>query len=120
MAIKISGTTVIDDSRALVNISNLSSISGAAIYKNSTFTLSANSSYLIDTSAGGFTGTLPTAPTSGTYVTIIDATNNWVKNNFTLSPGGSDTISGSASSLICNLSGYEITLLYKSSNWSII
>lgn len=65
--------------------------------------------------------TLPTTPTDGTYLIIVDGDLNAGTNNHTLYPGGSDTIN-EGSSFVQNANGESTHLLYNSdgTDWQII
>ena len=75
--------------------------------------------FLVDSSAGPLTLTLPTTPTTGSSVRIIDAFSTFWTNNVTLVPGGSDSINGNTSNLVIDLSSVDLLLVYKSGDWSI-
>lgn len=99
MAIKVSNTTVINDSRALQNISSVDSATvtalnnagvGGSSYVNKTanYTASAGDLLTANTTGGVFTITLPSSPSSGDSVTIIDVNRSWVNNSLTVAASG--------------------------------
>jgi hypothetical protein len=99
MAIKVNSTTVINDSRALQNITSLDSATvsamnlagvGAASYNNITSNYTASSGELIsaNTTGGSFTITLPSSPSVGQSITIADIDRSWVGNNLTVAASG--------------------------------
>lgn len=99
MAIKVSNTTVINDSRALQNISSVDSATvtalnnagvGGSSYANKTanYTASVGDLLTANTTGGAFTITLPSSPSSGDSVTIIDVNRSWVNNSLTVAASG--------------------------------
>ena len=99
MAIKVSGTTVVNDSRALQNISSVDSATvtalnnagvGGSSYANKTanFTASAGDLLTANTTGGAFTITLPSNPSTGDSVGIIDVNRSWVTNSLTVAASG--------------------------------
>ena len=75
--------------------------------------------YLVDTSAGPITLTLPLVPFLGENMEFIDAAGTWATNNLTVAHNG-HTIMGSAADLICNLGGEVFRLWFNASNdWRI-
>ncbi len=92
--------------------------SPAPTYINATTSITAGQ-YLVDTTGGAFSLTLPAAPVAGTAIRFIDAADSFMLNNLTLIPGGTDTIYGSSTNLICDVNGSDLLIWYKSGNWSI-
>ena len=77
-----------------------------------------NQGVLADTSAGAFTVTLPSTPTTGAQVVIADAGGAWGTNNLTVARNGS-TISGLAENLVCDISGASVQFVYDGTTWEI-
>ncbi len=76
--------------------------------------------YLVDTSGGPVSLTLPASPALGYAIRLIDAADTFSTNPMTLvSGGGGNTIYGSTANFVCDLSGADLTVFYKSGNWSI-
>jgi hypothetical protein len=74
---------------------------------------------LANTTGGAFTRTLPSAPVLGDWVEAWDHSRTWAASNFTFGRNGK-TIGGSASDLVCNVSGAKVKLRYDGvSNWII-
>jgi len=73
-------------------------------------TLTVNRKYLVDSSGGAITLTLPASPSVGDYVYLGDA-NDWETNNITVLPNG-NLIEGSASDLLIDIGGILVALLY--------
>lgn len=87
--------------------------------RNSNFAASSNVSYLVDTSGGPVTASLPLG-TAGQVVQFTDSASTWGTNNLTLQPQAGDRIQGIAVSqpLIANLSGAWVELSWDSvNNW---
>ena len=87
--------------------------------QSTTYTASANSYIAASTASSAWTLTLPTSPSTGSTVWVIDSANNWSTNNLTISPGGANTIQGSAQNLICNVSNRIVVLYYTGSTWQV-
>jgi len=90
------------------------------IYENNNFTISSSGiSYLLDSSAGSFTVTLPASPTLGYSAVFTDATNTWATNNVTIGRNG-HTIMGLAQNLILNVSDQTFTIWYNGTDWRLL
>ncbi len=87
----------------------------ASMYINSSTTVGPGP-YLTDTSVTAFTATLPATPVLGTSCEFIDGPGTWGTNNLTIGHNG-NTIMGSASDLICNVSGEDFRIWYNGSDW---
>lgn len=128
MAIKISNTTVVNDSRQLQNIASLdattiTTLKNAGIggttftKKTANYTAVDKDGIIADTTAGAFTVTLPASPTVGMQVQIADGA-DWGTNNLTVARNGS-TIEGAAEDLTLDISGAMVTLIYDGSTWEV-
>ena len=84
-------------------------------------TLSAQKSYMVDTSSSAYTVTLPATPSSGDYVEIFDRLNTFGTNNLTIDRNGSN-IESLAENLVGNVNGAAFKLAYADSTtgWQII
>lgn len=80
-------------------------------YKSTSFTAVSQNNYLVDTSGGALTVTLPAAPNVGDVIQLADPTNSWNLNNVTLNGNGKN-IASSSSSLTLNISGSLVSLKY--------
>ena len=78
---------------------------------NSPYTAVANDQILANTSSGTITVTLPTTPSTGDEVTIIDARGTFNTNNLTVGRNG-EPINSAASDLTLSTNGQAITLVY--------
>lgn len=88
------------------------------IYVNSSSSVSPGS-YLVDTSAGGFTLTLPASPNRGDTLTLIDAMGTWAAANFILARNGK-TIMAKAEDLTVNVSDQQFSIWYNGSDWRLV
>ena len=79
--------------------------------KTATFTAASGEGYFCNTSGGAFTVNLP-AGSAGAIVAISDYTRTFNSNNLTISPNGSEKISGVVSDLTLSVNGQALTLVY--------
>jgi hypothetical protein len=82
-------------------------------YQNSNFNASANYTYLVDTSAGTVTATLPVSPTNYDRIAFKDADGTFSTYNLAINPNGK-TIAGSSSNLTLTNNYESIDLIYSS------
>jgi hypothetical protein len=101
-------------------IASTPSITQSYIFKSGNYIATANESIAADTSAGGWTLTLPPNPANGTVITAADAKASWGTNNLTIAPSSGSTIQGLVQNFICNVSNWQVTLYFNSSSWYII
>jgi hypothetical protein len=82
--------------------------------KTSNYTASNNDGVLTDTTSGSFTVTLPSSPSVGNIVLVIDSLSQWGTNNLTIDPTGSIKIAGNTAgdTLVCDITGATVTLVY--------
>jgi hypothetical protein len=66
---------------------------------------------MVNSTAGSVTITLPSTPSLGDTIKIVDGTGNFATNNLTLSPG-SEKIKGINGSLTFNTNDLAVTLVY--------
>ena len=86
--------------------------------KTATYNANVNDGVQTNTSGGAFTVNLPASPAVGDQVVIVDSNSSWATNNLTVGRNGS-TIQGSASDLICDISGVSIQLIYTGTTWDV-
>ena len=131
MAIKISGTTVIDNSRNITDVenvgdantvyygdgSNLTGVGGgggAAInVLTSSTTLSSGNAYMIN-AGSAITLTLPASPSTGDAIDILNNT----PYTHTVARNGS-TIQGIAENMVVGELGVRFKIWYTGSTWSL-
>lgn len=90
----------------------------SAIYANSSRAITPGT-YFVDTTAGGFTLTLPTSPSLGDSFTFVDANNTWGDINWILAPG-SNTFEGVAGNLEVDVSDQMWSLIFRNSRWEFV
>jgi hypothetical protein len=88
------------------------------VYVNSSITC-VSQYYNVNTTAGGFTLTLPAFPATGTTVTFMDSDGMWGTNNWTLA-GNGNTIMGYTSPFTINVSDQQFTVWYNGSEWRFV
>ena len=94
---------------------------GGIVYtavKTTTYTAVSNDGVLTNTTGGAFTVNLPASPATGTQVFIADSAGTWATNNLTIGRNGS-TIEGSATDLVCDISGVNVQCVYNGTTWDI-
>jgi len=79
--------------------------------KTATFTATSGEGYFCNTSGGVFTVNLP-AGSAGAIVAVADYTRTFNTNNLTITPNGSEKIAGINDSLVLNVNGQALTLVY--------
>jgi hypothetical protein len=88
------------------------------VVKTGNYTTQSGEGVLADTSGGSFTVTLPASPAVGDQCVVADPTGDWATNNLTVGRNGS-TIAGSASDLVCDISGVAVQLVYNGTTWDV-
>jgi hypothetical protein len=73
---------------------------------------------LCDTSGGSFTLTLPSAPSTGAVIDILDSKGTFSTYKLTIAPNGK-TIMGDSGNMYAVNSGYAVTLVYNGSDWRV-
>jgi hypothetical protein len=81
------------------------------------YAASVNDALIADTTNGGFTVTLPAAPSVGNYIAITDG-GDWLVNSLTVARNGS-TIEGSANDLILDVRDTKVEFVYDGSTWQV-
>ncbi len=82
--------------------------------KTANYTAANNDGVLTDTTGGAFTVTLPTTPSVGDIVIVIDSLSQWGTNNLTVDPTALIKIAGNTAgdTLVCDITGATVTLVY--------
>lgn len=75
-------------------------------------------SYLVNTSAGPITLTLPLGPNLGDSLEFVDVAGTWSPNNLTINRNG-QTIMGVADNLVCNVPGETFRLWFNGTTWRL-
>jgi len=110
--------TVGDKSTKLATTAFVNLNSRPWAYVNSSTTVQSEY-YNVNTTAGGFTLTLPASPNTGTTVTFMDSDGMWGTNNWTLA-GNGNTIMGYSSPFTINVSDQQFTVWYNGSDWRFV
>ena len=102
-----SGTNYLDAeltiTSSLIKLDTQLASTTAWLVKDANYTASSGDKILADTNnIGAFTITLPSSPTPGMEVSVVDAANTWGTNNLTIS-SGAENIAGLASPFIFNV-----------------
>jgi hypothetical protein len=92
-------------------------VSAPATYINSSTTLGPGL-YIVDTSAGAISITLPAAPATGALLEFRDAVGTWDSNPLTLLRNGK-TIMSIADDLIVNARGLVLSVEYNGTTWRL-
>ncbi len=92
--------------------------SGVVRYVNASATVSVGV-YLVDTSAGAITLTLPASPAAGDAITFIDAKAYWALNHLTLGRNG-HTVMGYAADLDVDVADQQFTIWWNGSDWRLV
>jgi hypothetical protein len=117
---------------AVVSGTDIKTINGSSILgsgdirsvftiKTSAYNLAHGDSIAADTTTAAFTLTLPSSPTAGMSVKIVDYAGTFATNNLTIARNGAN-INGLAEDLTCNTKNLSITLNYidATQGWRII
>jgi len=82
-------------------------------YKDANFTAAAGGAYITNTTAAGFTMTLPAAPADNDQVLFVDSFGTWGTNNLTVAQAGGYKIAGVNENLTCDQNYATIRLTFK-------
>jgi hypothetical protein len=82
--------------------------------KTANYTAVNNDGVLTNTTGGSFTVTLPTSPTVGNIVVVVDSFSQWGTNNLIIDPTALIKIAGNTAgdTLTCDITGITVTLVY--------
>jgi hypothetical protein len=82
--------------------------------KTANYTAANNDGVLTNTTGGVFTVTLPTSPSVGNIVVVVDSFSQWGTNNLTVDPTALIKIAGNTAgdTLVCDITGATVTLVY--------
>jgi hypothetical protein len=84
------------------------------VVKTANYTAANNDGVLTNTTGGAFTVTLPTSPSVGNIVVVVDSFSQWGTNNLTVDPTALIKIAGNTAgdTLVCDITGATVTLVY--------
>jgi hypothetical protein len=87
--------------------------------KTANYTAANNDGVLTNPTGGAFTVTLPSTPSVGNIVLVIDSLSQWGTNNLTIDPTGSIKIAGNTAgdTLVCDITGATVTLVYTGASY---
>ena len=93
----------------------------ATAIKTTAYTAVANDLVRVNSTAGAFTVTLPSAPADGDKVGLFDVANMCGTNAVLIAAAGTKTVEGDATGLSVNVNGAYVYLIYNSTgtNWKI-
>jgi len=89
-AITINGTAISLGSSGTIPVG----IEWQTTVKTASFTAAAGEGYFINTSSSAITVTLPSSPSAGNFISIVDYSGNAGTNNITINPNGNKFFSG--------------------------
>lgn len=97
-------------------------LTATAIQTANGYTAVANDLVRCNTTAGAFSVTLPASPTDGDIVGFVDTHETFNTYNLTVLAAGSKNIEGDATSLILDMNGTYIALVYNAvnTNWRVL
>ena len=87
--------------------------------KVANYTAVNNDGVLTNTTGGAFTVTLPTSPSVGNIVIVVDSFSQWGTYNLTVDPTASIKIAGNTAgdTLVCDITGATVTLVYTGASY---
>ena len=87
--------------------------------KTSNYTAVNNDGVLTNTTGGAFTVTLPTSPSVGNIIIVVDSFSQWGTNNLTIDPTALIKIAGNTAgdTLTCDITGATVTLVYTGASY---
>ena len=88
------------------------------VVKTTTYTAVNKDAIVADTSAAGFTITLPSTPGTGWSVSFADPAGTWNSKNLTVARNGS-TIESSATDLVLDVNYVKVDLVYDGTTWQV-
>ena len=93
-----------------------------SVFRGSNFVADSGTNYIVDTTNGPVTVTLPSAPTDGFSVSFTDYLGKFANNNLIINRSGTQTlIDGQTTRLILdnNFQSVELTWVQANNNWSL-
>jgi len=131
MAIKVSNTTVIDNSRNILNVNSITASTlagdGSALtgivaglawkLKSANYTAQDNDAVIANTNSGSWTLTLPASPSIGNMIRVVDYS-TWGTYNLIVARNGS-TIEGDSQNMTMDVSGASVDFVYNGTTWQV-
>lgn len=111
--------TFVSEMNSAISFINSSTFDATVEFKNADFTAARNFLYMIDTSSGGVSVTLPANPSTGDQLLLMDQKRSFGTNNLTIGRN-SQNINGAASDVVSKSTGALIRCIFQSSyGWTV-
>ena len=111
--------TFVSEMNSAISFINSSTFDATVEFKNADFTAARNFLYMIDTSIGGVSVTLPANPSTGDQLLLMDQKRSFGTNNLTIGRN-SQNINGAASDVVSKSTGALIRCIFESSyGWTV-
>ena len=111
--------TFVSEMNSAISFINSSTFDATVEFKNANFTAARNFLYMIDTSSGGVSVTLPANPSTGDQLLLMDQKRTFGTNNLTIGRN-SQSINGAASDIVSKSTGALIRCIFQSSyGWTV-
>jgi len=111
--------TFVSEMNSAISFINSSTFDATVEFKDDDFTAARNFLYMIDTSSGGVSVTLPANPSTGDQLLLMDQKRSFGTNNLTIGRN-SQNINGSASDVVSKSTGALIRCIFQASyGWTV-
>lgn len=111
--------TFVSEMNSAISFINSSTFDATVEFKNANFTAARNFLYMIDTSSGGVSVTLPANPSTGDQLLLMDQKRTFATNNLTIGRN-SQNINGAASDVVSKSTGALIRCIFQASyGWTV-
>lgn len=111
--------TFVSEMNSAISFINSSTFDATVEFKNASFTAAKNFLYMIDTTGGAVTVTLPASPATGDQLLLMDQKRYFATNNLTIGRNGKN-INGAASNVVSKSTGALIRCVYNSTyGWTV-
>lgn len=111
--------TFVSEMNSAISFINSSTFDATVEFKNASFTAAKNFLYMIDTTGGAVTVTLPASPATGDQLLLMDQKRYFATNNLTIGRNGKN-INGAASDVVSKSTGALIRCVYNSTyGWTV-
>ena len=111
--------TFVSEMNSAISFINSSTFDATVEFKNANFTAARNFLYMIDTSSGAVSVTLPANPSTGDQLLLMDQKRTFATNNLTIVRNGQN-INGAASNVVSKSTGALIRCIFQSSyGWTV-
>lgn len=111
--------TFVSEMNSAISFINSSTFDATVEFKDGNFTAARNFLYMIDTSSGGVSVTLPANPSTGDQLLLMDQKRSFGSNNLTIGRN-SQNINGAASDVVSKSTGALIRCIFQASyGWTV-